>query len=69
MLNSMELQTATVSATSGNDQKCCILKQGQRIIFEKEEAEIIRVKPLFVIRTKDRIVCGALQKILKYKGL
>jgi len=45
----------------------CIVKskplhKGKRIIYEGEEAEIIRVKPLFVIKTKSRIVCGALHE-------
>ncbi len=33
---------------------------GQKVRFENEEAEIIRVSPLMVIKTKDRVVCGAL---------
>ena len=40
------------------------LQKGQRIIFEGEEAYVIRVKPLLVIKTKSRVVCGALQKRL-----
>jgi len=34
--------------------------RGQKVRFEDEEAEIIRVSPLMVIRTKERVVCGAL---------
>lgn len=41
-------------------------KKGQRIIYEKEEAEIIRVKPLFVIKTRKRVICGALQERCEY---
>jgi hypothetical protein len=39
-------------------------QKGKRIIFEGEEAYVIRVKPLLVIKTKDRVVCGALHKCL-----
>jgi len=38
------------------------LQKGKIIIYEGEEAEIIRVQPLFVIKTKSRIVCGALHE-------
>ncbi len=44
-------------------------QKGKRIIFEGEEAYVIREKPLLVIKTKDRIVCGALHKCLsEFKG-
>ena len=69
MLSSMELQTSTLQATPENNQKCCIPMQGQKIIFEKEEAEVVRVKPLFVIRTRDRVVCGALHDRFECKEL
>ncbi len=39
-------------------------QKGKRIIFEGEEAYVIRVKPLLVIKTKNRVVCGALHKCL-----
>jgi len=42
------------------------LQKGRRIIFEGEEAYVIRVKPLLVIKTKSRVVCGNLQKKIKY---
>ncbi len=48
------------------DQKSCFPKKGQRIIYEKEEAEIISVKPLFVIKTRNRVICGALQERFEY---
>jgi len=34
---------------------------GQKIIYENEEANIIHVKPLFVIKTRNRAICGSLQ--------
>ena len=48
------------------EQENLSLKKGQRIIYEKEEAEIIRVKPLFVIKTRKRVICGALQERCEY---
>jgi len=36
-------------------------QKGQRILYEGDEAEVIRVDPLLVIKTSNRIVCGAIQ--------
>ena len=38
-------------------------QKGKRIIYEGEEAYVIREKPLIVIKTKKRVVCGALHKL------
>ena len=48
------------------DQESYPPRKGQRIIYEKEEAEIISVKPLFVIKTRKRVICGALQERCEY---
>jgi len=48
------------------DQKGYRLQKGQRIIYEKEEAEIISVKPLLVIKTKNQVICGALEGLFEY---
>jgi hypothetical protein len=37
------------------------LKKGQRIIYQGDPAEVIRISPLVVIKTKKRIVCGAIK--------
>jgi len=37
---------------------------GQKIMYEGEEAEIISVKPLLVIKSRNRVVCGDLYKHL-----
>jgi len=37
---------------------------GQKILYEGKDAQIIKVKPFLVIKTEDRVVCGALQKVL-----
>lgn len=39
------------------------LKKGQRIIYQGDPAEVIRINPLLVIKTKKRIVCGAIKLI------
>ncbi len=39
---------------------------GQKIRFENEEAEIIRISPFLIIKTKDRIVCGALHHRIEF---
>jgi len=41
-------------------------RNGQKVRFENEEAEIIRISPFLVIITKDRVVCGALHHRLEY---
>ena len=40
------------------------LEKGQRVICEGEEAEVVCVMPLIVIKTGHSVVCGALQKQL-----
>ncbi len=42
------------------------LQKGQKIMFEGEEAEVIRVTPFLVIQTKSGIVCGDLRKKLEH---
>lgn len=37
------------------------LKKGQRITYQGDPAEVIRINPLLVIETKKRIVCGAIK--------
>ena len=53
----------------GNYTHTCARKEeypqeGERIMFEGEEGYVIRVTPLLVIKTKKRVVCGALHKYL-----
>lgn len=44
------------------------LRKGQRIIYEGEVAYVLRVKPLLVIKTRDRIICSTLDKYLSMEG-
>lgn len=62
----MECKKAALSFATRAGQECCSPQKGQRIIYEKEEAEIISVKPLLVIKTRNRVICGALQERFEY---
>ena len=44
----------------------CLIRKGQAIMFEGEKGKVIRVKPLLVIRTENRVICGALEDQLDY---
>jgi hypothetical protein len=43
-------------------QRSLFPQKGQRGMYENEEAEIVSIAPLFVIRTKDRVVCGDIEE-------
>ena len=66
MSKTRESKKSPLTLAARAKQKNLLLKKGQRIIYEKEEAEIIRVKPLFVIKTRKRVICGALQERCEY---
>ena len=38
------------------------LQKGQKVVYEGEEAYVIGIKPLLVIKAKKRVICGALEK-------
>ena len=61
MSSSLGLALNDATLGVGVDQVDHPLKKGQRVIYEQEEAEIIRTTPLLVIKTKNRVVCGAIQ--------
>jgi len=44
----------------------CLIRKGQAIMFEGEKGKVIRVKPLLVIRTENRVICGDLKDRLEY---
>jgi len=43
-------------------------KAAQKLIYEGDEAEVIRKSPLLVIKTENRIICGAIGKIFSMHG-
>lgn len=38
-------------------------REGQKIIYEGEEGEVIRVHPFPIVRTENRVVCGNVRAI------
>jgi len=62
MSNSAKFQQDTLAFGAKAVQVDCFLQKGQRILYEEEEAEVIRLSPLLVIKTKNRVICGALYK-------
>ena len=41
-------------------------QEGQIVLYEGEEVEVISVEPLFVVKGKDRVVCGALHTRMEF---
>ena len=66
MSHLMEYQNCAVDLDAQFDQESCLPQKGQRVVYEDEVAEVIRVTPLMVIKIKDRVVCGALHNLLAY---
>jgi len=54
-----------VTYNPARDESC--FQKDQKVLYEGRDAQIIRVKPFFVIKTGDRVVCGDLQKVLQAK--
>ena len=69
MLGSVSYQKDTLVLTYKVNQRDSLLCKGQIIMYEGEEAEVIRVKPLIVIKTENRVVCGDLRKQLGGKSV
>ena len=61
MVSTSPEQKTLFSCTSDESSQDYPLQRGQRVIYEEEEAEIIRITPLLVIKTRNRVVCGALR--------
>ena len=62
----LKFRRGTSSFDVKTDQKDFFPQKGQRVIYEKEEAKVLSVNPLLVIRTKNRVICGALQERFEY---
>jgi hypothetical protein len=58
-----ELKHQNMEYCTTADRSGCLLQKGQRILYEGEEAHVIKVKPLLVIKTRDRVICGALPQV------
>lgn len=53
---SMNSHSMEETLMSSNEQ----FREGQMVMYEGKRAEVIGVKPLLIIKVKDRVVCGAL---------
>jgi len=40
-------------------------QEGQTILYEGKKARVIHIKPMFVIKVEDRVICGALRNRIK----
>jgi hypothetical protein len=54
----MELISQNQSEISTSRRKK--FREGQRIKYQGEEAEVIAMEPLLIIKLKNRIICGCL---------
>jgi len=52
-----------VTNNPARDESC--FQKDQKVFYEGRDAHIIQVKPFFVIKTGDRVVCGDIQKGLQ----
>ncbi len=41
-------------------------QEGQIVLYNGEEAEVIGVEPLLILKRKDRIICGALHTQIQF---
>jgi hypothetical protein len=41
-------------------------QEGQIVLYEGEEAKVIGVEPLLIIKINDRIICGALHGRIEF---
>ena len=65
MSNSVELKKNTLALDNNPYPANGIFQKGQNILYEGEKAKVISIKPILVIKTKDRVVCGYIQKRIR----
>ncbi len=41
-------------------------KKGEKVLYDGKEAKVIGIKPLLIIKTEDRIICGALHEQVEF---
>jgi hypothetical protein len=41
-------------------------KKGKKVLYDGKEAKVIGIKPLLIIKTEDRIICGALHEQVEF---
>jgi hypothetical protein len=65
MSHSVEFKKNTLALDTSPYPTKGIFQKGQKILFEGEKAKVISIKPILVIKTKDRVVCGYIQKRIR----
>lgn len=65
MSHSVEFKKNTLALDNNPYPTNGIFQKGQKILYEGEKAKVISIKPILVIKTKDRIVCGYIQKRIR----
>ena len=65
MSNSVEFKKNTLASDHNTCPANGVFQKGQKILYEGKKAKVISIKPILVIKTKDRIVCGYIQKRIK----
>ena len=45
---------------------CPQFQEGQIVLYEGEEAKVIGVEPLLIIKVNDRVICGALHSGIEF---
>ena len=65
MSHSVEFKKNTLALDSNPYPANGIFQKGQKILYEGEKAKIISIKPILVIKTQDRVVCGYIQKRIR----
>ena len=41
-------------------------EKGKKVLYDGKEAKVISIKPLLIIKTEDRIICGALHEQVEF---
>jgi hypothetical protein len=65
MSHSLAFKKNTLALDTNSYPTNGIFQKGQTILYEGEKAKVISIKPILVIKTKDRIVCGYIQKRIR----
>ena len=66
MSKSTSFQKDAFSFASKDNRQNSPLRKDQTIMYEGEKGKVISVKPLLVIRTENRVICGDLKDQLEY---
>jgi len=60
----VDINPGSIEDTSALDHDR--LKKGKQVLYDGKEAKVIGIKPLLIIKTGDRIICGALHEQIEF---